>query len=196
MSSEAAREAARERASGRFGEQPHTDPGPAVIGDGWRQVDTVRTVDESDDDGMSTHTEAELRGDAEFRRRCRRILGVTDDTLPVVVVHSESESNPWGCETWESCEEVTVSSGGQTLTAEDLPELFRRLDAADLPRMDHETSTRLLNSGVTITALLPDGRKVTGPVANCNSWQVLIRDGSAYGCRLDFTKIIGFEEQK
>lgn len=182
--------------AGRFCETAKVDPGAAVIADDWRTITSVLTVDEQDDDGLSSHTEETVRGDAEFQRRCRRILGVTDDSLPVTVVHSESESNPWGCETFESVEDVIVSCGGHQLVAKDMPELFRRLDAADLPRMDADAARELLMAGSTVTVLIHDGRRRTGKVANCNSWQVVVDDGARDVSRFDFTEIIGYEEQK
>lgn len=188
-----AREAARDRESGRFGEQPKADPGTAAIATDWRTVTKTVTRDEADEDGLGTHTEEVVRGDAEFQRRCRRVLGLTDDTLPVTVVHSESESNPWGCDTWESSEEVTISCGGKHLTVDDLPELFRRLDAADLPRLDEAAALDLLASGNKVKLLLPDGDAVTGTVVNCNAGKVVISDGALSS--IHFSDIIGYEEQ-
>lgn len=67
----------------------------------------------------------------EFHRRCRRLLGVTDDSIPVYI---DANTDPfWGCDTcgYGAVVTIEVGIGGSSKTYRDLGDLIRDLD--DLP---------------------------------------------------------------
>lgn len=96
---------------GRFRNKPESSTGVGLSGDDWRAPRVVATYDMSADENHVGEAQA-LSGDAEFKRRVRKLLGAPKNAK-VEVVRETGSDNPWGCETWEDYDAVTVVAGGR-----------------------------------------------------------------------------------
>jgi hypothetical protein len=149
----------------------------------WREA----RVEESGD-GNRIETVDTAERDTFFESRVRLLLGAPA-SAKVAAQRVTTDVNPWGCDTWESDEEVTILAGGKSRTFDSTARLIGRLEAMDLVSdgqhvVEYDDKT-LKNGflGLPATFILRDGRVWVGRLGNASGHRVLlIGDTFVPGC--------------
>lgn len=109
----------------------------AITGDLGGAYDAGRgegtCVEEESEDGNYFASSLTFTVEGDFEARARILLGAEDDTLPVEVEEHSEASNPWGCQTWETDEGVTIRCGTKELAFATKGDLIGDLERADRP---------------------------------------------------------------
>lgn len=146
------------------------EPEPQVLGRGeWEDTD-----DRTDENFCES--QRVLETNEAFNVRVRTLLGVGDGQAPVTVAEGETSVNPWGWDTWESDDWVSVTAGGRERVFESLPELLAHLEFADRPELDDESI--LADLGRDADWVVKDGRggvhRFRGRIGNARGRTVVI----------------------
>ncbi|MFD6092821.1 hypothetical protein ACFWGN_11925 [Oerskovia sp. NPDC060338] len=156
-----------------------TADAPPVLADraGVRRVSWRTVREDHSEDGRAHTTVERAKGtDTAFEQRVRLLLDVSPTTR-VVVERETSEVNLYGCDTWESDEEITVRAGGRERKFDSTADLFRRLEEVQGPaRQGGYTGAELKDSFLQAPArfIFRDGRSWSGRLGNASGNQILL----------------------
>lgn len=153
---------------GQFGELPQPDNAEVELG-GYAPRVTGARSERDDNSAVEEHT---LTGDERFLARCRLLLGVPANAK-VTVTDWSSEVNLYGCDTWESSAGVSVESKGCTKHFDDLPGLFRALDATTYEQMTEPAAETLWKTQETIEVFTAQW-SASGTIGNLHNGRVLL----------------------